>query len=100
MIPFASTDLSAMFSLNDFAETVTVGGVSVVAIFDDSFNAVNFANGEVVEGSMPKVTCKSSDVAAAAHGTEVVARGTTYYVTGVRHDGAGLSVLMLSENAE
>jgi hypothetical protein len=100
MIPYASTDLAAFFDTDDFAETITVGGASVLAIFDAGFAPVNFANGETVEGGTPKVTCKSADVAAAAHGTAVVVRSVTYYVVGIQADGAGLTVLILSANAE
>lgn len=99
MIPHSSTDLAAFFDADDFAETVTVGGVSVLAIFDAPFDMFNAASG-TVETSAPKITCKSTDVSAAVHGTTVVARSTTYYVNGIQNDGAGLTVLFLSRNAD
>lgn len=99
MIPFATTDLAMMFDTDDFAETITVGGSSVPAIFDAAFSTANFANG-AIEGTLPRATCKTADVSAAVHGTVVVVRSVSYYVVGIQADGSGLTVLALSENRE
>jgi len=73
-------NLSDFFSTDDFAETVTVNGASVVAIFDVS---TELALGEALTLG-PSLLLPASAVPAAAAGQPAVVRGVAYQVREVR----------------
>lgn len=87
-------DLTALFDVtHGFAETVTVGGQSVAAIFDPDYIDVNG-----MESSGPVLTLPSN-AARDANGVTVVARGVNYKVVEPMPDGtpAGVSMLRLQK---
>jgi hypothetical protein len=85
-------------ALADWGETVTIGGVSVTAMFDEPFaSASPFGLG--VESSGPMLLCKTADLPGDTdHGTAVVVRGTAYTVSGRKDDGMGGSELPLRQS--
>lgn len=91
--PTADLDLF----LSDFGVTATVGGVSVTVLFDVPGKAMNMFDGQMTT-TAPGCTMKSSDVTARsiAYGTSIAISGTTYTVTEIEPDGAGLTRLTLS----
>ena len=86
------SDLDAIFSLNGFAEEVTVGGNKVNAMFNQP-TETSFG-GEVVV-TKPSLTVKSSDMAGIPKGSIAVIRGVTYTVEKIERSGVGMSVLKL-----
>lgn len=89
-----SEDLDAY--LTAFGETVTVGGTDITAIVDTEYSALNLGIG--IESSDPQITCKTSDVSSAQHGTAVTMRSASYTVSGPPEpDGTGMTVLKLEE---
>lgn len=83
-------DLSAFFSLGDFAEQVRIDGRIVAAIFDAAYVD---PLGTVSSGSM--LTCRDQDVAGLVRSAPVVVRGLNYVVRGIEPDGTGLTMLKL-----
>jgi hypothetical protein len=103
--PDAPIDLPA-FS----AEFVDVFGDQVVyqpqgfnnivirAIWDDDYVPVLGVEESAVGSSGPMATCKTADVSSARRGDEVSRSSIQYYVTEVRHDGTGITYLLLSRD--
>jgi hypothetical protein len=75
----------------DFAQAVTVGGVSTHGIFD---NASLAALG-LVAGTNPVLVVKTASVPAVAQGDAVVIGATSYTVSGIKPDGTGITTLEL-----
>lgn len=86
------TDLDAIFSTDDFAEAVTVGGHSINAMFTQPTQTV--FEGEVV-ATKPMLTVKSSDMSGIARGATAVVRSVSYTVEKIERTGIGASVLHL-----
>jgi len=74
-----------------FSESVTVGGVSGVAIFDVPTNDIL----GIVANTDPVLYVVGADFLAAAVDQSAVVRGVTYTVTGVYPDGTGITKLIL-----
>ena len=85
-------DFTAFFSTSDFAVTATVGGVSVVGIFDNGYAA---ALAGALESSAPTFVCATANVVSAVQGTAVTVNSTNYVITTVEPDGTGVSTLVL-----
>lgn len=84
-------DLDSLFDVTSgFAESVTLGGVAVNAVFD-----LDYVDVMAVEASGPAITLPSARCTNAAHDTVVVARGTAYKVVEIKPDGTGVTVLRL-----
>lgn len=77
---------------DDFAETITVAGVDIVAVFFDAY-----AETERVEGTAPGALCRTSDITAASNGSTVVRGGTSYTIKNIQPDGEGMSFISLEE---
>jgi hypothetical protein len=78
--------------LAKFGVSITVGGVSVVGIFDDAYaDPLGFS------GSTPALTCDSLDVSTAAQGSAVVVNAVNYTITAIKPDSTGMTRLMLAE---
>jgi hypothetical protein len=85
-----TSDIAAM--LADFGLSVTIGGVTVQALFDDSYtDAMQFS------GSFPALTCASADVSTVAQGAAVVVNSISYTVAAIKPDGSGVTLLQLVE---
>lgn len=93
-----TSDLSTFLNSNEFATTITYNSTSIVGIFDDAYKGINLATGEI-ESTDPQVIIKASDISGIEHGATLIINSTTYYVTGIHPDGAGLTTLMLSRDA-
>ena len=74
-------DASVFFNTDDFAEPVTIDGVSVNGIFDAEFVVIDF-----VETKKPVFSYVRTDAPNAAYDSTVVRSGTTYKVKGVQPD--------------
>jgi len=88
-----ATDLAAFFDVDEFGVAATIGGGTVNGILDNGFAA-----SLDMEGSQPRFTCASADVAAVAFGDTLTIAGATYSVRGVQADGQGVTVLVLEAN--
>lgn len=84
-------DIAAYMTM--FGQSVVVNGAEINAIFDDGFREALSEPG--AESSMPRLTCRTSDVASAAHGQAVTVGASSFEVVGVEPDGTGVTVLML-----
>jgi hypothetical protein len=71
--------------------------LSVTGIFDAPFERVD-PGGLGIESNGPQVVVSTSAVAVVPHGTTVVVDQTNYRVIAAQPDGAGLTVLILSED--
>ncbi len=78
----------------DFGQTVTVGGASVSAIFDNGY-ALGSVGPIGMASSQPMLTLATANVPASPVGTAVVVAGTNYTVGAHEPDGTGISRLML-----
>lgn len=90
------TDTNEFFDLDDFAETVTLNGTPVKAIFDKP--RVQYQEGFAqVVGNYPQLTVQTVDVEAAEieQGSAVSVRNTSYTVADIDDDGTGITVLFL-----
>lgn len=78
----------------DFGTTATIGGAAVRGIFD---NGTGEAFG-VIGGRTPTFTCSEADISGVSAGTAVVIGMDSYTVAEQpRHDGTGMSTLILEE---
>ena len=86
-------NLDDFFDVTDgHAITVTIGGASVSAIWD------NESGDELLAaGSRPSLIVKSADVSSTARNTVVVVDGVNYRVASVDPDGTGLSRVPLEK---
>ena len=88
----SDADRLLFLSTDDFATTATIAGSPVLGIFDDEY-------GEVldIEGTVPVFLCRTSDVAAVAHGTTVTINAVAYTARGKQPDGTGMTLVILEE---
>ena len=100
-----TTDLDDIFFLNDeFSEDLTLTPAGMAArtikgIFDEPFEAVSPATGEV-ETTAPAVIVMTSDVSGVVNHGDIITRpgGTRYEIIGIRPDGTGVTELLLSRD--
>lgn len=105
----SSTDFSAFFDTNEFAETASYtpfGGSasSISVIFDKPFQAVSLETGQVdLEDIKPTVYVKTTDVSSVAHGDQLVINSVTYQVIGIESQGQSggqsLTILYLEDQS-
>ena len=105
----SSTDFSAFFDTNEFAETASYtpsGGSasSISVIFDKPFQAVSLDSGNVdLEDIKPTVYVKTTDVSSVAHGDQLVIDSVTYHVIGIESQGQSggqsLTILYLEDQS-
>lgn len=91
-----------LIMLADFGEAVLytpVGGtqVSITAIFDNGYEAVDAGGGVSFALQQPRLTCRTLDVSSAAEGDAVSVGGVSYKVSIVMADGTGITELMLEK---
>ena len=91
-MPFAE-DLTPFFEVSDFAEMVTVAGVTFAAVFDAAHVV-----GLEVASVRPMLTCRQVDVAGATIGSPAIVRGVAYTVREIQPDGTGVVSLMIERN--
>ena len=87
-------DLSAFFSVGEFATAVTLSGVPVSAIFDNDY-ALAAVGDFGMAGSAPVLTLASSAVPADWLGAAAVVNGKNFAVSEHKPDGTGISLLIL-----
>jgi hypothetical protein len=75
----------------DFAVDATIGGLTVLGIFDDTYQD---ALG-LVAGSQPALLLPTSDVGLAGVGDSVTVAGTSYTIAAIQPDGVGITRLLL-----
>jgi len=80
--------------LRELGDPISYAGVSVHAIFDAEFYAVNMGEFES-EGSQPAVVCRTIDIPAAKHGDAVIVGSVNYIAVGVKPDGTGMTEIAL-----
>lgn len=94
-------DFAAFFNTGEFADAVTVNGVSVRAIFDGPY--ASLGQGEGMSSALPQLTMPSVDVPASVEGKPVVistgAGIGNYRVAQAEPDGTGVTVLMLERTS-
>jgi hypothetical protein len=94
MTLFYEKDLAGF--LQDFGEPAIFNGKMVTVIYDNEFKMA-VPMGADVEGSSPTAIALSSDIDGVAHGDTVEIRETTFKIVGIKPDGTGFTVLILSE---
>ncbi len=92
-----TSDLTTFISTDEFAVSITYNSTTIQGIFDDAYEGINAATGEI-ESTDPQVIVKASDVSGLGHGDTMIISGTTYYVTGIHTDGTGLKTIILSRD--
>jgi len=96
----SAADRLAFLDVDEFGTTATVGAFSVIGIFDDAYQAINQATGEVTT-TAPQFLCRSADVTTAsiASNTSLVIGGVTYKAIDLQPDGTGMTTILLSKDA-
>ena len=91
---FLATDefADAVTYRNQYSEEETING-----IFDEPHEEVNPVTG-MVETTAPQIEVKSSDVVDAVQRETITRDGTTWYIIGIHPDGAGMTILILSQD--
>jgi len=79
-------DLSAFFNTNEFAQAVTYGGNSIIAIFEPDEDPTMTPEHIAKTGTL---YVKASDVATPAYRDAVVIGSNTWYVIGIPGDSRG-----------
>jgi len=93
VLPELASDLDTWLDLNmGFAESIFIGSTELAGIFDDHSTAGEFLDG-------PKVRLKTTDIVdnSIDQGSILTIRTRTFHVAGVRRDGTGVAVVMLTE---
>ena len=92
MLACLDADLDAIFSTDDFGETVTLNGVEIVGHFDDEDIEANMGEGPTQIVAQPKFTCKLLDV----EEDQILMRGAErFIVRNWKRDGVGVIILFL-----
>ena len=97
-----AADLKEFFESDDVATFTHTGSSAVVidAIFTDAYKAANMTTGNV-EGLIPCLICKASDVTSAIPDDLFVVGGVSYYLIGAPEpDGTGLATVYLSKEKQ
>jgi hypothetical protein len=95
MLSCLASDLSAVFSLGDFAERVTLNGGQIAGHFDDEDIEANMGEGPTQIVPQPKFTCRSAD-ATGIEEDQFLWRGTEQFrVKNWKDDGVGVIVIYL-----
>lgn len=96
------TDLAAMLSTDEWAETVTyhpafADDIEMNAIFDESYLEANPETGAAVQSRQPRLTVMTSDLGniTPAGSDRVTVRETVYGVFSVQSDGQGITEIKL-----
>ena len=92
---FLTDDLTDLFQADDFASAATFSGSTINVILDREYLGVDVGGEVEVESSPPACFVKTSDVAAAAHGSTIAIDGVTYTVTSREDDNTGVTMLRL-----
>lgn len=83
--------------LADFGIVVTLpSATTITGILDSGYLAVDVEDTEV-ESSEQVLTCRTTDVSALTHGSQLTISGATYYVRGIQPDGTGITTLILDK---
>lgn len=96
-MPFTE-DMTAFFNPADFAETITLDGVQVPAIFDNGYSAGNVGSVGMAS-TQPSVQLATARVPTSPVGDVVIVRGISYRVGAHEPDGTGVSTLFLERTA-
>lgn len=91
-------DITAFFSEAEFAETITLDGVQVLAIFDNEYSAGNVGSVRMAS-NQPMVQLATALVPASPVGKLAVVRGISYRVGACEPDGTLVSTLYLERTA-
>lgn len=94
-------DFAPFFSIEEFADSATLGGEPVAGVLESGFEDATLA-GFGVAGTSPRFTLAAASVPARSEGLAlVVTTGVgagTYRVTNSYPDGTGLATLHLTAN--
>lgn len=93
MKDFIEDDLDSFLDTEEFADTVTVGGIAVAAIFSERYVEVNLGS-TPYSGFKPTLFGKESDF---TYGAAVVAEGDSFTIVDIQPDGTGFAVAVLTE---
>tara|TARA_R110000796_G_scaffold249361_2_gene377060 strand:+ start:1499 stop:1804 length:306 start_codon:yes stop_codon:yes gene_type:complete len=94
------SDFDRTILLADFGEAILytpVNGsqVSIIGIFDKTYEAVDAGGSVSFAVDQPRVTARTSDVSAAAEGDAMIIRSQNYKVAIVMADGTGMTEFAL-----
>jgi poly(3-hydroxybutyrate) depolymerase len=91
-------DLTAFFNVSEFAETVTLHGVDVAAIFDNGYSAGNVGSVGMAS-NQPSLLLAAASVPASPVGKVALVRAISYRIAAHEPDGTGAAVLYLERTA-
>jgi hypothetical protein len=96
------TDDDRSYMLADFGVTVsyTLTGSSaknITCIFDNDVQEIDAGGAVTFAVEVPRLLCRTSDIATAAEGDTAVISATTYSVLSVFRDGQGMTELRLEK---
>jgi hypothetical protein len=93
---FIENDLPAIFRQTAFAETVVLDGVTVSeAIFDDGDRVVEEGEGVGQIVPTPMLQVPTRHLSTLVDGSVVIVRSKTYRVANWKHDGTGVTEILL-----
>jgi len=90
-------DRLALLSTDDFGTDATIGSATVKGIFDNNYEAINIATGEITTTG-PRFLCRTSDVTSVVQGTIVTINSIDYKAINIEPDGTGMTTIQLSKD--
>ena len=95
------TTTDIQFLLSDFGVSITYtkdgSSKDIVAIFDNTYEAVDVGGGVPFAMAQPRFYAKTSDLPLAEDGDIIAMSGTEYYVRVVMPDGTGVTELQVEK---
>lgn len=82
-------------SSSTYTDTSAATSSVVTVLLRNEFEAVDVGGEVSIESSAPVIHVRSSDVSSIAHGDTFLVDSTTFTVTGVEPDNAGMTVCRL-----
>lgn len=95
---FVDDDLTACFVSTEFAETVIVNGVSILAVFDDEdVEVTEDGSNSATILRQPSILCRESLLPNIARNQVVTVRGVNYFVMNWKAEGDGTMTVYLGD---
>lgn len=94
---FVNNDAPKFLDSADFGHQATYDGNNFNVQFVKEFSAVELFGIEI-ESSTPFCIARDADVSGIAHGEQFTVDSVVYKVRGVRPDGTGMTIIILSKD--
>jgi len=93
----SAADRLAMLGTDDFGTAATISSSTVYGIFDDAYQTVIEATGEVAT-TAPQFLCRTADVSSVAQGNTITINSIAYKAISIESDGTGMTTIQLSRD--